>query len=133
MTTVTSPGVRAGEATREGGVAFGFCVSHAPQIFTQPKEEDPAELSRMHEGYRTVARRAREQKVDALIIVALDHLHNHFLNLVPQFTLFTGEPGGGAVQPPPHRAQRQPGDRQQPHGRPARPRVRPRVQPERGP
>jgi aromatic ring-opening dioxygenase catalytic subunit (LigB family) len=67
-------------------------VSHAPQIFTQPKEEDPAELARMHEGYRTVARRASEQKVDALIIVALDHLHNHFLNLVPQFTLFTGNP-----------------------------------------
>ncbi|HEX4755277.1 MAG TPA: hypothetical protein VH661_05950 [Candidatus Dormibacteraeota bacterium] len=92
MTTVTSPGQRAGEATGEGGVAFGFCVSHAPQIFTQPKEEDPAELSRMHDGYRSVARRAREHQVDALIIVALDHLHNHFLNLVPQFTLFTGDP-----------------------------------------
>jgi aromatic ring-opening dioxygenase catalytic subunit (LigB family) len=92
MTTVTAPGVRPADRARVGGVEFGFCVSHAPQIFTQPKEEDPAELARMHEGYRTVARRAREKGVDVLIIVALDHLHNHFLNLVPQFTLFTGTP-----------------------------------------
>jgi 2,3-dihydroxyphenylpropionate 1,2-dioxygenase len=92
MTTVTTAGADAGATTREGGVAFGFCVSHAPQIFTQPKAEDPAELARMHEGYRTVSRRSRELAVDALVIVALDHLHNHFLNLVPQFTIFTGDP-----------------------------------------
>jgi 2,3-dihydroxyphenylpropionate 1,2-dioxygenase len=74
------------------GVAFGFCVSHAPQIFLRPKAEDPAEIDKVHEGYRMVARRAAELGVDALCIVALDHLHNHFLNLVPQFTIFTGSP-----------------------------------------
>ncbi len=46
----------------------------------------------MHDGYRAVARSVKEHNVDALIIVALDHLHNHFLNLVPQFTIFTGNP-----------------------------------------
>ena len=92
MTATSTAEIRAADVTKEGGVAFGFCVSHAPQIFTRPKEEDPAELERMHEGYRTVARRVREQQVDALVIVALDHLHNHFLNLVPQFTVFTGNP-----------------------------------------
>ena len=90
MTTVTTDGVRSADVSSKGGVAFGYCVSHAPQIFTQPKEEDPAELARMHDGYRAVARSAKEDRVDALIIVALDHLHNHFLNLVPQFTVFTG-------------------------------------------
>jgi 2,3-dihydroxyphenylpropionate 1,2-dioxygenase len=92
MTTVIPTPASAASARRDGAVTFGFCVSHAPQIFTQPKDEDPAEIERMHEGYRSVARRAAEHKVDALIIVALDHLHNHFLNLVPMFTLFTGSP-----------------------------------------
>jgi 2,3-dihydroxyphenylpropionate 1,2-dioxygenase len=92
MTTVTTDAARSTDVNHKGGVAFGFCVSHAPQIFTQPKEEDPAELARMHDGYRAVARSVKEHNVDALIIVALDHLHNHFLNLVPQFTIFTGNP-----------------------------------------
>jgi len=92
MTTATTDGVRTTDVQHKGGVVFGYCVSHAPQIFTQPKEEDPAELARMHNGYRAVARSVKEHNVDALIIVALDHLHNHFLNLVPQFTIFTGNP-----------------------------------------
>lgn len=74
------------------GVLFGFAVSHAPQIFLRPKEEDPVELDRVHAGYRMVAIRASDLRLDALCIVALDHLHNHFLNLVPQFTVFTGSP-----------------------------------------
>jgi 2,3-dihydroxyphenylpropionate 1,2-dioxygenase len=83
---------RSGEATGEPGVAMGFCVSHAPQIYLGPPEEDPAELARMHHGYRLFARRASELGLDALCVVALDHLHNHFLDLVPMFTVFTGDP-----------------------------------------
>jgi hypothetical protein len=71
---------------------MGFCVSHAPQIFLGPPEEDPAELSRVHDGYRLFAKRANQLNLDALCVVALDHLHNHFLDLVPTFTVFTGDP-----------------------------------------
>lgn len=74
------------------GVDLSYCVSHAPQIFLQPAEEDPEELARVHEGYRRVAREAKELELDALLMVALDHLHNHFLDLVPAFTVFTGTP-----------------------------------------
>jgi 2,3-dihydroxyphenylpropionate 1,2-dioxygenase len=76
----------------DSGVLFGFCVSHAPQIFLRPAKEDPAEIDRVHAGYDMVAQRVRDLHVDALCIVALDHMHNHFLNLVPQFTIFTGSP-----------------------------------------
>jgi len=76
----------------EPRVVSAFCVSHAPQIFLGPPEEDPAEHRRVHDGYRLVARRAEELSLDALCVVALDHLHNHFLDLVPMFTVFTGDP-----------------------------------------
>ncbi|MGH3395992.1 MAG: hypothetical protein ACRDPO_15040 [Streptosporangiaceae bacterium] len=81
-----------GTVPDEPTAAMGFCVSHAPQIFLEPAEEDPAELARVHHGYRLFAQRAAELKLDALCVVALDHLHNHFLDLVPMFTVFTGDP-----------------------------------------
>ena len=64
-------------------VEAAFCVSHAPQIFLGPPQEDPAELERMHDGYRHVAKRATELKLDALCVVALDHLHNSLHQLFP--------------------------------------------------
>lgn len=79
-------------ADTEAAVDLAYCVSHAPQIFVQPKSEDPAELKKVHDGYRRFARQAKEQQLDLLVMVALDHLHNHFLDLVPMFTVFTGTP-----------------------------------------
>lgn len=87
--TTEAPG---GQTTTEPRVAMGFCVSHAPQIYLGPPEEDPAELARVHRGYELFAARAAELNVDALCMVALDHLHNHFLDLIPAFTVFTGDP-----------------------------------------
>lgn len=71
---------------------MAFCVSHAPQIFLMPSEEDPAQIERVHQGYRLFSDRAKELQLDAICMVALDHLHSHFLDLVPMFTIFTGEP-----------------------------------------
>lgn len=34
MTTLTTDGARPTDVGTTGGVAFGFCVSHAPQILT---------------------------------------------------------------------------------------------------
>ncbi len=91
MTTIetSAPSVA---TDREVGVVMAFGVAHAPQIFLQPADEDPAELRRVHDGYRLVADRANELDVDLLAVVALDHMHAHFLNLVPMFTVFTGDP-----------------------------------------
>lgn len=74
------------------GVELAYCVSHAPQIFLQPPEEDADQVATVHAGYRRVAQQAKELRLDALCVVALDHMHNHFLNLVPMFTIFTGDP-----------------------------------------
>lgn len=92
MSMTTEREGRAAPVGSAPGVATAWCVSHAPQIFLMPKEEDPAEIEKMHEGYRLFARRAHELELDVLCLVALDHLHNHFLDLVPMFTVFTGDP-----------------------------------------
>lgn len=91
-TTTTVEEVPAGEADRDIGVVMAFAVSHAPQIFLRPSAEDPTELDRVHDGYRLFADRANELDLDLLAVVALDHMHSHFLNLVPAFTVFTGDP-----------------------------------------
>jgi 2,3-dihydroxyphenylpropionate 1,2-dioxygenase len=91
LTTETTSGAP-GEGDVEATALTGFCVSHAPQIFLGPPEEDPAERAKVHDGYRLIAQRASELKLDALCIVALDHLHNHFLELIPMFTIFVGDP-----------------------------------------
>lgn len=86
MNTTTTP------QQAEPGLPVAFGVSHAPQIFLQPKAEDPRELARIHAGYHGIAERAEELDLDLLIVVALDHVHNHFFDLVPMFTIFTGDP-----------------------------------------
>lgn len=73
------------------GVHTAFCVAHAPQIYLMPKSEDHAAIEKVHDGYRLFARRASELSLDALVVVALDHIHNHFLDLVPAITVFTGD------------------------------------------
>jgi len=92
MATTVHPTPHEAHPGEGASVDLTYCVSHAPQIFLQPAEEDPAELATVHEGYRRFARQAKELELDALLVVALDHLHNHFLDLVPMFTVFTGTP-----------------------------------------
>ena len=89
MTSTTEP---ATPVSTGATVAMTYCVSHAPQIFIQPAAEDPAELAKVHDGYRRFAKQARDLDLDLVVMVALDHLHNHFLDLVPMFTVFTGDP-----------------------------------------
>ena len=89
LTTISPE--RSATGTAGAGVHTAFCVAHAPQIYLMPKSEDHAAIEQVHEGYRLIARRASELSLDALCVVALDHLHNHFLDLVPSITLFTGD------------------------------------------
>lgn len=73
------------------GVEIAFCASHAPQIFLG-KGDPPEILAKVHEGYARMAKRIDESNLDALVVIALDHIHNHFFNLVPTFTVFNGDP-----------------------------------------
>jgi len=73
------------------GVEITFVGSHAPQIFLE-RQDPPEVLAVIHEAYARMGKRIQESELDALVVIALDHVHNHFFNLVPTFTVFTGGP-----------------------------------------
>lgn len=73
------------------GVEIAFVGSHAPQIFLG-KGDPPEVLATIHDAYARMGQRIQEAKLDALVVIALDHIHNHFFDLVPSFTVYTGSP-----------------------------------------
>jgi 2,3-dihydroxyphenylpropionate 1,2-dioxygenase len=73
------------------GVEIAFVASHAPQIFLE-RGDPPEVLASIHQAMNRMGRRIQESNLDALVVIALDHIHNHFFNLVPSFTVFTGSP-----------------------------------------
>ena len=72
-------------------VAAGATV-HAPQFFTRPPTEDPAQLdagiAAMHELGRQML---DEPRPDVLIVIGSDHLETFFLSAVPTFAIIAGE------------------------------------------
>ena len=79
------------EVGSDVGVEIAFVASHAPQIFLE-KGDPPEVLAPIHEAMGRMGQRIQESNLDALVVIALDHIHNHFFNLVPSFTVFTGSP-----------------------------------------
>lgn len=77
--------------TEEPGVEIAFVSSHAPQIFLE-RQDSPEVLAETQAGMRRMGQRIQESNLDALVVIALDHIHNHFFNLVPTMTIFTGSP-----------------------------------------
>jgi 2,3-dihydroxyphenylpropionate 1,2-dioxygenase len=64
---------------------------HAPQLFTRPPEEDPAQLDASIAAMRELGKRLDEVKPDALIIFASDHMETFFLQSVPTFCVIAGD------------------------------------------
>ena len=74
-----------------GEIVMAAATVHAPQLFTRPPSEDPAQLdadiAAMHELGKTLD----ETKPDAIIIFGSDHLETFFLSSVPTFAVISGE------------------------------------------
>lgn len=77
--------------TEEPGVEIAFVSSHAPQIFLE-RQDSPEVLAETQAGMRRMGQRIQEAGLDVLVVIALDHIHNHFFNLVPAMTIYTGSP-----------------------------------------
>src|ERR1041385_5703915 len=91
-----------------GEIVAAMATVHAPQLFTRPPEEDPAQLDAGIEAMRELSRRLDEAKPDAMIIFASDHMETFFLHSVPTFALIAGEKAnasfaGKTWNPPIHR------------------------------
>ena len=74
-----------------GNIAAAMATMHAPQLFTRPPEEDPAQLDAGNAAMRKLGEVLDQAKPDALIVVASDHLETFFLKSVPTFAVIAGE------------------------------------------
>jgi aromatic ring-opening dioxygenase catalytic subunit (LigB family) len=64
---------------------------HAPQLFTRPPSEDPAQLDADIAAMRELGRSLDETKPDAVIVIGSDHLETFFLSSVPTFAIVSNE------------------------------------------
>ena len=74
-----------------GQIVFAAATVHAPQLFTYPPSEDPAQLDADIAAMRQIGKTLEETKPDAVIVVGSDHLETFFLSAVPTFAIVGGE------------------------------------------
>src|SRR5262245_9870882 len=79
-----------------GKIVAAMATMHAPQLFTRPPEEDPAQLDAGIAAMRKLGEVLDETKPDALVIFASDHMETFFLQSVPTFAVIAGEKANAA-------------------------------------
>ncbi len=92
-----------------GQIVAAMATVHAPQLFTRPPTEDPAQLDADIEAMRQLGRTLDETKPDVAIVFGSDHLETFFLSAVPTFAIIAGEKANAAFAgreyaPPVHQA-----------------------------
>jgi 2,3-dihydroxyphenylpropionate 1,2-dioxygenase len=74
-----------------GQIVAAMATVHAPQLFTRPPSEDPAQLDADIAAMRQLGKSLDETKPDLAIIIGSDHLETFFLSSVPTFAVIAGE------------------------------------------
>jgi 2,3-dihydroxyphenylpropionate 1,2-dioxygenase len=74
-----------------GQIVAAMATVHAPQLFTYPPSEDPAQLDADIAAMRQLGKDLDEIKPDAVIVIGADHLETFFLSAVPTFAIVGGE------------------------------------------
>jgi len=74
-----------------GQIVAAMATVHAPQLFTRPPSEDPAQLDADIAAMRELGRSLEETKPDAVIVIGSDHLETFFLSSVPTFAIVSNE------------------------------------------
>jgi aromatic ring-opening dioxygenase catalytic subunit (LigB family) len=74
-----------------GKIVAAMATVHAPQLFTYPPSEDPAQLDADIAAMRQLGKDLDEIKPDAIIVIGADHLETFFLSAVPTFAIVGGE------------------------------------------
>lgn len=74
-----------------GQIVAAMATVHAPQLFTRPPTEDPAQLDADIAAMRQLGKTLEDTKPDAVIIIGSDHLETFFLSSVPTFAIVAGE------------------------------------------
>src|SRR5712692_1859026 len=74
-----------------GQIVAAMATVHAPQLFTYPPSEDPAQLDADVAAMRELGKTLEEAKPDAVIVIGSEHLETFFLSSVPTFAIVAGE------------------------------------------
>ena len=74
-----------------GQIVAAMATVHAPQLFTRPPTEDPAQLDADIVAMRELGKTLEETKPDAVIVIGSDHLETFFLSSVPTFAIIGGQ------------------------------------------
>jgi len=74
-----------------GQIVAAMATVHAPQLFTRPPSEDPAQLDADIAAMRELGKTIEEAAPDAVIVIGSDHLETFFLSSVPTFAIVAGE------------------------------------------
>src|SRR5205085_6679752 len=74
-----------------GQIVSAMATVHAPQLFTRPPSEDPAQLDADIAAMRELGRTLEAAGPDAAIVIGSDHLETFFLSAVPTFAIVAGQ------------------------------------------
>src|SRR3989442_6458333 len=75
-----------------------FACAHTPQLLARPGTEDRDLVLRVHAAFARVKRRLEALRVDALAIVAGDHVEAFFLDAVPALAVYVGTECAGTFR-----------------------------------
>ncbi len=73
-----------------GEIVAAFATCHAPQLFTYPPDEDPAQLDASIAGMRELGKILDETKPDVILFLGSDHLETFSIGCVPTFAIVAG-------------------------------------------
>ncbi len=73
-----------------GEIVAAVATCHAPQLFTYPSDEDPAQLDASIAGMRELGKLLDETAPDVIIFVGSDHLETFSIGCVPTFAILAG-------------------------------------------
>lgn len=73
-----------------GEIVAAVATCHAPQLFTYPSDEDPAQLDASIAGMRELGKVLDETAPDVIIIIGSDHLETFSIGCVPTFAILAG-------------------------------------------
>jgi 2,3-dihydroxyphenylpropionate 1,2-dioxygenase len=73
-----------------GEIVAAMATCHAPQLFTYPPDEDPAQLDASIAGMRELGKLLDETNPDVILFLGSDHLETFAINCVPTFAIVAG-------------------------------------------
>jgi AmmeMemoRadiSam system protein B len=73
-----------------GEIVAAFATCHAPQLFTYPPDEDPAQLNASIAGMRELGKLLDETRPEVIIFLGSDHLETFSIGCVPTFAIVAG-------------------------------------------